>query len=117
MEDGFGPAQDQQEKIKVTPEQVVEGLKVNPEDFSLLVEFLNQEEDALDRTSQQDIAFLQLQMTQAEIFRDAGLIEQAQDSFEESLMIAQQRHDSPNLKLDLSEQIAYCQSELDKLAQ
>jgi len=111
MEGPFGQTPAPQEEVEITREQVIESLRATPGDFSLVREFLNQREATFDKTKPVDLDYLQLDITQAEIYRDAGLINEAKEAFESNLMIAEQVAE----KLGRVDLIEYCESELAKL--
>ena len=101
-----------QEKVAITKEQVIESLRARPDDFSLMTEFLNQREAQFSREPA-DLDYLLLGITQAEMYRDAGLREEAREAFESSLIIADQSAE----KLGRPDLVGYCEAELAKLSE
>jgi hypothetical protein len=69
-----------QENNETSKEAVVESLRSNPEDKSLLNQYLDQRE-AQVRTSE-DALVLNIEV--AEIYRDSGLLESAKEAYEQA---------------------------------
>ncbi len=72
-----------------TKEKVVESLKQNPEDLSVLHIFLNKREGEI-RTSQEGLV---LNVEIAEIYRDVGMLDAAYESFLDARDQARQEGD------------------------
>ena len=66
-----------QESVEVSKSEVVESLKQNPEDLSLLTKFLEKREAEVTNSKET----LALNVEAAEIYRDAGLLEIAKEAF------------------------------------
>ena len=79
-----------QENIeRVTKEQVIESLRQNPKDLSLLHRFLDRREAEV--RSSHDALTLNVEV--AEIYRDAGLRDAARTAFEDAAEQAWQEHE------------------------
>ncbi len=66
-----------QESVEVSKSDVVESLRSNPEDLSLLNKFLDKREAGVSDSR----GSLALNVEVAEIYRDAGLLEAAKEAF------------------------------------
>jgi len=83
--------------------RVIESLKENPDDLTLLLQYHANRQDARDRG---EISSLDYTIDTAEIYRDAGKTAAATESFEAACEHALGERD---------ERYTYCMSELEKL--
>jgi hypothetical protein len=77
------------ESVEVSKNDVVESLKLDPEDLSLLHKFLDKREVEVQDSREA----LALNVEVAEIYRDAGLLEAAKEAFIQAAQQAWQEQD------------------------
>ena len=78
-----------QEDSEISKNEVVESLKQNPENLSLLTKFLEKRESEVTNSKET----LALNVEIAEIYRDAGLLEAAKEAFTQAAEQAWQEQD------------------------
>jgi hypothetical protein len=100
MNEGF-PVPEQNERVD--KEKVIESLKADASDTSLLVKFMESREAEVTNSQEG----LRLNVELAEIYRDAGLIEMAREAFADAALQAVNEGDDETARM--------CDAEYEKL--